>query len=224
MATNVLGRLVEILSGQIFGDFLKERIFDPLGMKDTDFSVPPEKQDGLVSYYAGADLMDPMQGGLTRLEDIPYPNAYLREPTRQSGAGGLVSTMPDTVALLRALVGDSGTILQSKTMELVRTNQLPDGMYLQFHGLGVLPGKGHGLASGVSMAPLPNESKWVAGEYSWSGLAGTHWWISPNHNLAVAIMAQRQMGGFHPFVHELKKPIYEAVVEKVDPYQVAYTR
>ncbi len=211
-ATDVLGRLVEIISGQKFGDFLEERIFHPLGMVDTGFWVRPAKHDRLVAYYAGADLMDPMKSGLTRLQDVPYPNAYLAEPKRQSGSGGLVSTLRDSIALLKGLIGGNGTLLQPETMELVQTNQLPDGMNIQFQGLGVLPGKGHGLASGVSMAPLPNESKYVTGEYGWSGLAGTHWWVSPSHNLAVVILAQREMGGFHPFVHELKSHIYEAVV------------
>ncbi|HTB03522.1 MAG TPA: serine hydrolase domain-containing protein [Bradyrhizobium sp.] len=78
VATDVLGRLVEIVSGERFDKFVQAKILDPLGMVDTAFAVPEKKQDRLVAYYLGADLMNSMKPGLTRSDNAPYPGAYLR--------------------------------------------------------------------------------------------------------------------------------------------------
>jgi CubicO group peptidase (beta-lactamase class C family) len=98
LATDVMARLVEIVSGQGFDKFIQSRILDPLGMVDTGFVVPEKERGRLAAYYAGADLMDPMKPGLKRTDDSPYPGAYLRPVPRLSGGGGLVSTLPDMVA------------------------------------------------------------------------------------------------------------------------------
>ena len=117
IATDVLGRVVEVVSGQTFGDFLQARIFDPLGMTDTSFFVPEAKRDRLVAYYKGADLLDPMKPGLTRIDDTqPYPGAYVKPWPRQSGGGGLVSTLPDMLALVRALLPGSDRLLKPATL------------------------------------------------------------------------------------------------------------
>ncbi len=92
LATDVVARLVEVISGQSFDKFIKARILDPLGMVDTGFVVPEKDQGRLVAYYAGADLMEPMKPGLTRTDNAPFPGAYLRPIARLSGGGGLVST------------------------------------------------------------------------------------------------------------------------------------
>jgi CubicO group peptidase (beta-lactamase class C family) len=102
VATDVLARLVEVISGQRFDVFIQSRILGPLGMVDTGFVV--SDRDRLVAYYAGADLVDPMKPGLTRADDAPYPGAYLRPFPRQNGGSGLVSTLPDMVALIRSLL------------------------------------------------------------------------------------------------------------------------
>lgn len=212
MATDVVARLVEVWSGQTFGDFLQRRIFAVAGMTDTGFYVPAGKQDRLVTLYDGADIMKPMEGGLTRMDGPYLGNDYLKPMPKQSGAGGLVSTLPDMVALLRALSDPARMILKPETMELVYANQLPAGQYINFLGMGTLTGKGHGLASAVSLAPLKGEADAIAGEFYWGGIAGTQWWVSPRHNLAGAIMTQRRMAFSHPFSRELKKAIYDAVV------------
>ncbi|MEH2590411.1 serine hydrolase domain-containing protein [Bradyrhizobium sp. AZCC 1721] len=104
LATDVLGRLIEVISGQSFDKFIQARILGPLGMVDTGFVVPAKDQGRLVAYYAGADLMEPMKPGLTRTDNSPFPGAYLRPIARLSGGGGLVSTLPDMVALIRSLL------------------------------------------------------------------------------------------------------------------------
>ena len=105
--------------------FIKARIFDPLGMVDTGFVVPEADQGRLAAYYAGADLMDPMKPGLTRTDNAPFPDAYLRPIARLDGGGGLVSTLPDMVALIRSLLPGGPTLLKPETIALMMTNQLP---------------------------------------------------------------------------------------------------
>jgi CubicO group peptidase (beta-lactamase class C family) len=211
VATDVLGRLVEIVSGQGFDQFIQSRILGPLGMVDTGFVVPEKDRARLVAYYAGADLVDPMKPGLTRTDDSPYPGAYLRPVPRLSGGGGLVSTLPDMVALIRSLLPGGPTLLKPDTIALLTTNQLVDGVWMRFPMVGELRGKAFGLAGGLILEPSPIDHKDSTGEVFWGGVAGTQWWISPKANVAGLMMAQRQLGFFHPFVFEFKRLAYEAV-------------
>lgn len=207
VSTDVLARLVEVVSGQCFDAFIQSRILRPLGMDDTGFVVSDRNR--LVAYYAGADQIDPMKPGLTRADDAPYPGAYLRPFPRQSGGSGLVSTLQDMVALIRSLLPGGPTLLKPDTIELMMTNQLPAGVWIRFPGLGELQGKGHGLAGALILEPSAFEHHDARGELFWGGRAGTQWWISPKRNTAGVIMAQREMG--HPFVVEFKRLAYEAV-------------
>ena len=209
VATDVLARLVEVISGQRFDAFIQSRILGPLGMLDTGFVV--SDRDRLVAYYAGADLVDPMKPGLTRIDDAPYPGAYLRPFPRQGGGSGLVSTLPDTVALIRSLLPGGPTLLEPDTIELMLTNQLPEGVWIRFAAFGELQGRGHGLAGALILEPSLFDHRDARGELFWGGAAGTQWWISPETNTAGLIMAQRQMGFAHPFAVEFKRLAYEAV-------------
>jgi CubicO group peptidase (beta-lactamase class C family) len=210
VATDVLGRLVEVLSGQPFDAFLKERIFDRLGMRDTAFTLPESEHHRLVAYYSGADLLDPMKPGLTRMEAAPYPGAYLKPFARLSGGGGLVSTLPDMIALVRSLLPEGDTLLKPQTIRLAMTNHLPGGMNIRFANWGEMHGKGHGLAGSVTLAPSEFDPAATVGEFQWGGLAGTHWWISPQDNLSSVVMAQRAMAFWHPFYFEFKKLVRQA--------------
>lgn len=211
VATDVLGRLVEILSGQRFDTFIQSRILDRLGMVDTSFALPEDKRHRLTAYYSGADLVDPMKPGLTRIDDAPYPDAYLTPVPRLSGGGGLVSTLPDMVALLRSLLPGGATLLKPATIALMMTNQLPNGINIRFPQVGEVPGKGYGLAGSLTLAPSPFDPPGATGEFQWGGIAGTHWWISPKADLAGVLMTQRQMSFWHPFSFEFKQLVYQAV-------------
>jgi CubicO group peptidase (beta-lactamase class C family) len=211
LAIDVTARLVEIISGQSFDKFIQARILDPLGMVDTGFVIPEKNQNRLVAYYAGADLMDPMKPGLTRTDNYPYPGAYLRPIARLNGGGGLVSTLPDMVALIRSLLPGGPTLLKPETIALIMTNQLPDGQWIRFAMLGEQPGKAHGLAGSLILKPSPIDHPDSVGEFYWGGVAGTQWWISPKRNMAGVMMAQRQMAFVHPFSFEFKRLAYEAV-------------
>lgn len=211
VATDVLARLVEILSRQRFDAFLQARIMDPLGMVDTRFVVPPEQRHRMTAYYAGADPEDPMKPGLARIDDAPYPGAYLNHVARLSGGGGLVSTLPDMVALLRSLLPGGPTLLKPETIGLMMSNQLQGGANIRFPRAGNLPGKGFGLAGAVTLTPSSLDPAGATGECEWGGIAGTHWWISPRNNLAGLLMTQRQMSFWHPFSFEFKQLVYKAV-------------
>jgi len=212
VATDVLARLVEVISGRRFDAFIQSRVLDPLGMADTGFVV--SDRDRLVAYYAGADRIDPMKPGLARADDAPYPGAYLRPFPRRSGGGGLVSTLPDMVALVRSLLPGGPTLLAPETIKLMMTNQLPEHVWIRFAAFGEIRGRGHGLAGALIQEPAPFDHQDARGELFWGGLAGTQWWISPERNTAGLIMAQREMGFAHPFAVEFKRLAYEAVKRK----------
>ena len=211
LATDVTSRLVEVVSGQSFDKFIKARIFDPLGMVDTGFVVTQQDQGRLVAYYAGADLMEPMKPGLTRTDNAPFPGAYLRPVARLSGGGGLVSTLPDMVALIRSLLPGGPTLLKPDTIAMMMSNQLPEGRWIRFALMGEQPGKAHALAGGLILNPSPIDHPDAAGEFYWGGVAGTQWWISPKTGIAGVMMAQRQMAFVHPFSFEFKRMAYDAV-------------
>src|SRR6266404_7709155 len=208
LATDVVSRLVEVISDQSFDKFIQARILDPLGMVDTGFVVPQQNQNRLVAYYAGADLMEPMKPGLTRTDNAPFPGAYLRPIARLNGGGGLVSTLHDMVALIRSLLPGGPTLLKPETIALMMTNQLPDGVWMRFPLSGELVGRGYGLAGGLIVQPSPLHHQNARGEFYWGGLAGTQWWISPKANVAGLLMTQRQMAFFHPFAFEFKRQAY----------------
>src|SRR5260370_42327735 len=214
VASDVTARVVEIVSGQPFGRFIQARILDPLGMVDTGFVIPEQNRSRFAAYYAGADIMEPMKPGLTRTDDAAYPGAYLRPVSRLNGGGGLVSTLPDMVALIRSLLPGGSTLLKPDTIALMMTNQLPDGVWIRFPIVGELQGRGFGLTGALILEPSPLDHNNSIGELYWCGVAGTQWWISPNANVAGLMMTQRQMAFAHPFAFEFKRLAYEAVKQK----------
>jgi CubicO group peptidase (beta-lactamase class C family) len=212
VAIDVLARLVEVISGQRFDAFIQSRILGPLGMVDTEFVVSDRNR--LVAYYAGGDPADPMKPGLTRADALPYPDAYLRRVPRQAGGAGLVSTLPDMVALIRSLLPGGRTLLKPDTIELMMTNQLPEGVWIRFPAYGEIRGRGHGLAGALILEPSAFDHQDARGELFWGGRAGTQWWISPRANTAGLIMTQRETAFAHPFAVEFKRLAYEAVKRK----------
>ena len=212
VANDVLARLVEVISGQRFDAFIQSRILGPLGMVDTGFVVSDRNR--LVAFYGGADPVDPMKPGLMRADALPYPDAYLRPFPRQAGGAGLVSTLLDMVALMRSLLPGGPTLLKPDTIELMMTNQLPEGVWIRFPAYGAIRGRGHGLAGALILEPSAFDHHDASGELFWGGRAGTQWWISPRKTTAGLIMAQREAGFAHPFAVEFKRLAYEAVKRK----------
>ncbi|MGQ0599708.1 serine hydrolase domain-containing protein [Aquabacterium sp.] len=211
IATDVVGHLIEVVSGQRLDAFLPSRIFGPLGMVDTGFVVPPEQQHRLAAYYMGADFTKPMLPGLTRNDNAPYPKANLEPASWLSGGGGLVSSLADTLALLRSLMPGGPALLKPQTIAMLMSNQLPAGQWISFPRFGDVIGKGYGLGGAVTLMPSPFDPQGSTSEFQWGGLAGTHWWLNPQANIAGVVMTQRDMAFWHPFSFELKQRVYQAV-------------
>ncbi len=215
VAIDVLARVVEVASGERFDVFLQRRVFNPLGMKDTGFVIAPDSLPRLCAMYKGADLLNPMAPGLTPMDSWPYPGAFANPAPRLSGGGGLISSLPDMLSLMRSLLPsttpEEGCLLAPATLALIYQNQLASGLNIRFAGMGVVHGKGHGLAGAVTLTPQPVDPPDSVGELQWGGIAGTHWWISPRMNLCGVLMAQRFMGFWHPHAFEFKQRVYAAV-------------
>jgi CubicO group peptidase (beta-lactamase class C family) len=211
VATDVLGRLVEVISGQTFGDFISSRIFEPLGMVDTDFWVPESKTSRLTTLYVGVDITDPTKPGLMRADAAPYPGAYLSRPAFESGGGGLVTTLGDMVRLVHSMLPGGPPLLKPATIELMATNQLPSGMWVEFPNMPPFVGRAFGLGSSVAVQPGPFDPNEVTGEVSWGGLAGTVWWFNPRLDIAGLLMTQRYygQGGLHTIA--FRKEAYRAL-------------
>jgi CubicO group peptidase (beta-lactamase class C family) len=211
VASDVLGRVVEVVSGESFGTFLARRIFGPLGMNDTDFWVPLAKRNRLCALYVGVDLLDPTKPGLLRADDKPYPGAYLHKLPRESGGGGLVSTLDDSVRLLQSLIPGGPTLLKPATLEQMFRNQLPEGLFVRFPNVPLQPGWRFGLGSSVRVSSDPGSPEEVAGEASWGGLAGTLWWINPRLGIAAVLLTQRYFGFGNPYAYEFHRHAYKAL-------------
>ena len=153
LATDVVARLVEVISGQSFDKFIQARILDPLGMVDTGFVVPEKDQSRLVAYYAGADLMEPMKPGLTRTDNAPFPGAYLR-PMREAqwrrrtgfdaARHGRADPQPAAGRQDPAQAGD----------DCADDDQpVAGGQWIRFALMGEQPGKAYSLAGGLIQSP-----------------------------------------------------------------------
>jgi len=196
VAIDVLGYLVEKLSGMSFGEFLRTRLFDPLGMDDTAFYVPAEKIERFTScYQPGAE-----DEGLKLQDDARHSSTYGRPPALESGGGGLVSTAHDYLRFCRMMLNggtlDGVQILSPKTVALFSLNFLPDnrevadmafpGMFSESGYAGVGFSLGCGVNIDVAKTRLPGS----LGEYFWGGAAATAFWIDPKEELTVVFMTQ----------------------------------
>jgi CubicO group peptidase (beta-lactamase class C family) len=214
VATDVCGHLVERMSGERFDQFLRERIFDPLGMEDTAFFVPEAKAPRLAAAYD----RDPRKQ--LRLIDDPRASAFLREPRFLGGGGGLVSTGHDYLRFCRMLLGggelEGARILSRKTIELMTSNHLPGGRDLTQVSIGMFSevqqaGMGFGLGFSVMMDPV-RAGGGSAGTYAWGGAASTIFWIDPAEDLIVVFMTQLFPSRTFDFRGQLRSLVYGALV------------
>ena len=216
VAVDVTGAVIERISGQPFGEFLQERLFDPLDMHDTFFRVPPDKMDRFLPNHG----WDAENGKLVAFDDSEFMN-YTDGTMMQSGGGGLVSTARDYLRfaeMMRAGGELHGVrILSPKTVEFMATDHLPAS--INAGGEGERPavnllnrGGGFGLGFGVIRDPAMTGVIGSAGEYSWGGAAGTIFWIDPVEEMVVVSMIQL-MGSPWPLRAELKVLSNAAIVE-----------
>jgi CubicO group peptidase (beta-lactamase class C family) len=194
VSIDVLGYLVEKLSGISFGEFLRTRLFEPLGMHDTAFYVPSEKTERFTSCY------QPETGGGLKLQDDARESTYAKPPILESGGGGLVSTAHDYLRFCRMMLNggalDGVQILSPKTVALFSLNYLPDGREVAHMSLPGMfsesgyAGVGFSLGCGVNVNVAKTRLPGSLGEYFWGGAAATAFWIDPKEELTVVFMTQ----------------------------------
>jgi CubicO group peptidase (beta-lactamase class C family) len=209
-ATDVVARLVEVVSGARFDEYLQVKVFDPLEMVDTDFWVPAEKRGRFTTMYAPVDLLEPMKPGLVKADD-PNDGNYTRPRNLLSGGGGLVSTVSDYLSFIRMIVNGGSwrdaEILKPATLALMRTNQLAEGVGVQFP-MWSMPGTVFGLGFALKQHLGQDEPAGMIDEYHWGGMAGTHSWMAPQAGITGMCMTQRMPGFWHPFSQEFKSLAY----------------
>lgn len=206
---DVIGLLVSIFADMPFEEFAQKRIFEPLGMEDTDFWVPAPKADRLAALYAtGPD-------GKTMLVAEPGTSHLLKPPIAALGGMGLVSTQRDYLRFARMLLNygilDGTRLLSRKTVQLMSSNHLNPAQ-LQSMGTPERPnhGFGYGLGVGVMIDRGLNGSMRSNGSFGWGGAAGTECIIDPQENLVLLLMTQRLMA---PYAHNvlMQNLVYQAI-------------
>jgi CubicO group peptidase (beta-lactamase class C family) len=221
---DVAARLIEVISGRPLGAFLRERLFDPLGMTDTGFGVPPEKRNRLAAMYGRPDVIAPgptmasefaawMKGVNDRLDvaksyPVDKPDVFMR------GGHGLFSTTGDYFRFAQMLANggelEGKRIVGRKTLELMHANHVPPALLpLEIGGL-PLPGYGFGLGSRVLMDAAQSGAPGSAGEFGWSGAAKTNYWVDPKEQMVGLFMTQSMMSFDLPEL-DLRALAYQAI-------------
>ena len=206
VSIDVLGRLIEVLSGMAFDDYLTERIFEPLGMHDTGFFVPEEKMNRFAQMYTRDEqgLLEPSHPVMSR--------NFVKDPTLLSGGGGLVSTAADYLRFCQMMLNggelDGTRLLSRKTIELMTVDHLGDiskGKRRNGYGFGL----GFAVAQDLSRIGIPTS----IGEYNWGGAAGTKFWIDPKEDLIGIFMVQILPHTDLTYGTEFKIQTYQAIVD-----------
>jgi CubicO group peptidase (beta-lactamase class C family) len=215
VATDVLGYLIEKLTRTPLDQFLRERIFGPLDMRDTDFHAVG-KGDRLAACYATPPA-------LTLLDD-PFTSAYLHRPTLCSGGGGLVSTARDYMRFCQMLLSggslDGVQILQPETIATMTRNHLPGGRDLPSTSRAMFTdasyrGVGFGLGFAVTIDSGVAALASSAGDYSWGGGASTYFWIDPREDLIGIFMTQIAPSSALPLRRDVRTLVYSAICDRV---------
>jgi CubicO group peptidase (beta-lactamase class C family) len=214
VSTDVLGYLVEVISGQSFDTYLCEKLFRPLGMNDTDFHVPDDKHERFAAnYQRGPD-------GKLKLIDDPARSRFISPRKVKSGGGGLVSTASDYLRFCRVMLNkgelDGVRLLGRKTVELMTRNHLNGDMAdmgMPRFSESSYYGIGFGLGFAVMIDPAKAQILGSPGEYNWGGLASTAFWCDPSEDMAVLMLTQLAPSSTYPIRRELRVLTYQAIVD-----------
>jgi CubicO group peptidase (beta-lactamase class C family) len=214
VSTDVLGYLVEVISGQPFEKYLVEKVAKPLGMVDTDFFVPADKHDRFAAnYQAGA-------GGKLELIDDPGKSRYREQRSVNSGGGGLVATASDYLRFCKFMLNkgelDGVRLLGRKTVELMTMNHLKGDMAdmgMPRFSESTYYGIGFGLGFSVMIDPARAHIVGSPGEYAWGGAASTAFWCDPVEDMAVVMLTQLMPSSTYAIRRELRVLTYQAIVD-----------
>jgi CubicO group peptidase (beta-lactamase class C family) len=213
VATDVLGRLVEVVSGKSLDEFFRDEILFPLGMTETAFSAAPYA-DRLAALYTPKP-----GGGIVRNDTLGQ--VYLA-PTWFSGGGGLVSTLSDYHRFTQFLLGegrlDTTRLLSSRTVRYMTRNHLPGNADLESYGRRVFAeapqeGVGFGLGFAVVLDPAATHVLGSAGEYNWGGAASTAFWVDPVEEITAVFLTQLLPSSTYPIRPQLKQLVYSALAD-----------
>lgn len=214
VSTDVLGRVVEVVSGQSLDEFMHERILEPLGMVDTAFWVPADKRDRFAELY----FRNPADG---RAAKMPAPSLQER-PEMISGGGGLCGTAADYLRFSQMLLNggelDGVRLLGSRTVDYMTQNHLPGGASLEEYGRPLFAettfdGVGFGLGFSVVDVPADGKVLGSAGSYSWGGAASTIFWNDPAEELTAVFLTQLLPSSTYPIRPQLAQLVYQALVD-----------
>ena len=217
MSIDVLGRVVEILSGMTLGEFMQKRIFGPLGMTDTAFHNPADKADRLAALY----IPNPADNRRRVRNDVMGAGATI-EPKAHLGGGGLVSTMSDYMKFAEMLRGggelNGVRILSPRTVKFMASNHLPDNADLTAYGRPLFAetafdGVGFGLSVSVTIDPVKAKVPGSVGDYGWGGAASTNFTVDPKEDLVYTIMTQLLPSSSWPLRPQLKQLVHQALVD-----------
>ena len=208
VSTDILGRVVEVASGQTFDAFLNDRIIGPLGMEDTAFQVAADKLDRFSGSYATVE-------GALRLTDSPVDGQYTRPPAWLSGGGGLTSTASDYIRFAQMLLNEGELegvrILSADRVRTMRTNHLPDALVPIALGNYLSPAYGFGLGFAVVVdedaSPEPDND----GVHRWAGAANTFFWIDPQEELVGMVWMQYGQFAAYEIEREFQTIVYESI-------------
>ena len=221
---DVAARVIEVISGRPLGAFLRERLFEPLGMTDTAFGVPPEKRGRVAAMYGRPDVISPgttmmsefaaWMAGVNDRIDVSKSHPVDSLDVFMRGGHGLFSTTGDYFRFAQMLANggelNGARILGRKTLELMHSNFVPAGLLpLEIGGL-PLPGYGFGLGSRVLMDVAQSGAPGSVGEFGWSGAAKTHYWVDPKEELVGLFMTQSMMSFDLPEL-DLRALAYQAL-------------
>lgn len=215
VSTDVLGRLVEVVSGVPLDEFFRTRIFEPLGMIETGFWVEESALDRLAALYI------PEPGTKRAMRNDAFGRTGQRRPDCLSGGGGLVSTPSDylrfTQFLLRRGELDGMRLLSPRTVDRMTSNHLPGGADLEQVGRPVFAetrydGVGFGLGFSVMLDPVKAKTLGSVGEFGWGGAASTGFWVDPVRRITALFFTQLLPSSTHPVRPELAQLVNQAVV------------
>src|SRR5205823_5954487 len=216
VSTDVLGRVVEVLSGLTLDEFFRTRIFEPLGMDETGFSVPEADHRRLAALYT------PEPGTRRTMRVDALGNAALTSPTFLSGGGGLVGTAADyhrfAQMLLHGGALDGVRLLGTRTLEYMTVNHLPGGVDLEAIGRPLFSettydGVGFGLGFSVLDDAVKAKVLSNPGEFGWGGAASTAFWVDPAEEITALFLTRLLPSSTYPIRPQLKQLVNQALVD-----------
>jgi CubicO group peptidase (beta-lactamase class C family) len=211
VATDIVGFLVEVLSDKPLGDFMQEKIFDPLEMVDTAFQIDPAKSDRFCTLYGKTKDSD------FGVLDLPESSEYLPPVAFHSGGSGLVSSTSDYLQFAQCILNEGelngSRLLGAKTVEFMTSNHLPDPLLpIAFEGAEPMMGMGFGLGFGVMLDAPQSGVMGSVGDHSWGGYAETFFWIDPREDMIAIMMSQYLPSQTYPIRKEFRTAVYQALI------------